>query len=169
MCDLLGAVNGLRASCVDVVMHIQTQIPYPYVHVVTLLVNVHCLLLCFTAGTVIGENIWTSTKGGVALGVIILFFATTAFQVVLEIVRIIENPFSDDSINFPLDQYLENSYLSSQWLLDHPVNPPDDRAEDDQGRLVAVSPRPSSSTPLLRAKVDVSGVELQSPKHVCEA
>jgi hypothetical protein len=122
--DKQDAISGLRGACADVMMHAQTQIPYPYVHVVVLLVNLNCLLLCVITGTVIGTGFYSAEKFEIAIGYILLIFSTTAFQVVIEIVRIIQNPFNDECNNFPTDLYLYNTISSCDWLQSKPIEAP---------------------------------------------
>lgn len=86
--------------------YIQTQLPFPYVHMITLLVNVNGLVISIVAGLRVAIAV---EKGQTALQIFVsaskLVAVPLMYQGMLQICVFLSDPFGDDIIDFPIRQY----------------------------------------------------------------
>lgn len=96
--------------------YLSSQMPFPYVHMITLLVNVNSLVICVVAGVQCAVG---SSRGEIAVCVcnfIKIYMLPVLFQALLQICVFLSDPFGDDIIDFPIRQFQKDV---SQACEDH--------------------------------------------------
>jgi len=82
--------------------YLGTQLPFPYVHMITLLVNVNSLVICVVSGVQCAIG---SQRGEIAVcvcNVAKIYMLPVLYQALLQICVFLSDPFGDDIIDFPI-------------------------------------------------------------------
>jgi len=94
-----------RDGMANINLHLDTQLPFAYVHLITLLVNVQNILMAFKAGiffaAAVPEFKWFIMIQQVCSTAIIVML----YQALLTISYMIMDPFGDDVLDFPIGTY----------------------------------------------------------------
>jgi len=108
---VIGQCLHARDGMATINMHLDTQLPFAYVHLITLLVNLQNLLMAITAGLTLAAAI----PGGEIFIIIQQVLSTSlicfCYQALLTISYTIEDPFGDDVLDFPIRAY--KAYVAS--------------------------------------------------------
>jgi len=108
---VIGQCLHARDGMATINMHLDTQLPFAYVHLITLLVNVQNLLMAVTSGlklatAIPGGNFFIIIQQVLTTGIIVF-----CYQALLTISYTIEDPFGDDVLDFPIRAY--KAYVAS--------------------------------------------------------
>lgn len=108
---VIGQCLAARDGMANINMYLDTQLPFAYVHLITLLVNVQNILMAIKSGL----KFATALPTGDPL-IMIQQVATTAiivfiYQALLTIAYTIMDPFGDDVLDFPIRAY--KAYVAS--------------------------------------------------------
>jgi len=102
--------NVIQASCTqakasidNIYTYMQTQLPFAYVHLVACLTHVQNVLVAIHGGLMIsldfgGTEVWLRELG---MAVVVCL----VYQGLLALTYVIENPFGDDLLDFPIKSY----------------------------------------------------------------
>eukprot|EP00930_Biecheleria_cincta_P037931 TRINITY_DN26072_c0_g1_i1.p1 TRINITY_DN26072_c0_g1~~TRINITY_DN26072_c0_g1_i1.p1 ORF type:complete len:540 (-),score=87.66 TRINITY_DN26072_c0_g1_i1:61-1680(-) len=86
--------------------YLLTQLPFPYVHMITLLVNAHNSVVAIVAGLkfaiAMNGGRWTECT----LEIVQLLIVPTMYQGLLQICMFLSDPFGEDIIDFPILEYI---------------------------------------------------------------
>merc|ERR1712232_1419599 len=85
--------------------YIRTQLPFPYVHMIILLVNVNNLVMALEAGLRCGMYAWTDGHIAVVCEAIKGMLVPLLYQGLLQITVFLSDPLGDDIIDFPIIEY----------------------------------------------------------------
>lgn len=96
---------------------LDTQMPFPYVHMITLLVNLHNMLVAAVAGLKFGIALERNSLGDCAAQIIQVLVVPTLYMGLLQVTNLLSNPMGEDIIDFPILEYqLEVSESCSTML-----------------------------------------------------
>jgi len=97
------ARNGIQT----VHTYLQTQLPFAYVHLITVIVNVNTFIVCVKSSVVGSIAYATGSYERFVKELITLLLVTTLYQGLLSISYVIHDPFGEDSLDFPLHTFTE--------------------------------------------------------------
>jgi len=116
-------INDMRSSSARIFTLTGTQIPYTYVHVVTLVCKVHQLLISLHGGSVVGESIHEDpytgrfSTEGILYGYLIVSLNSLLFEGLLQLHDQLHHPFGDNPWQFATDEMLASCKLASKSLV----------------------------------------------------
>mmetsp|Transcript_114977 Transcript_114977/g.303600 ORF Transcript_114977/g.303600 Transcript_114977/m.303600 type:complete len:161 (+) Transcript_114977:3-485(+) len=87
-------------------MYLDTPLPFGYVHLITLLVNVQNLVMALKSGFVFAQHFALAQHFAMAQQVVTLGVVVAVYQGILQIACVIANPFGDNILNFPIAGYM---------------------------------------------------------------
>lgn len=106
--------NLIQQRCIMATQSIQlidmflcTQLPFAYVHLLTWLVHVQNLVVALNAGLVISQSYDTDLQKCI-MEVLLALVVCLIYQGLLSISYVIEDPFGDDLMDFPVMAYTSN-------------------------------------------------------------
>eukprot|EP00931_Biecheleriopsis_adriatica_P005277 TRINITY_DN106801_c0_g1_i1.p1 TRINITY_DN106801_c0_g1~~TRINITY_DN106801_c0_g1_i1.p1 ORF type:complete len:535 (-),score=88.98 TRINITY_DN106801_c0_g1_i1:73-1647(-) len=82
--------------------HLTTQLPFPYVHMITLLVNTHNCIVAVVAGLKFAVALHGERPAECAMQFMHLVIVPTMYQGLLQICMFLSDPFGEDIIDFPI-------------------------------------------------------------------
>merc|ERR1712176_314195 len=82
--------------------YLETQLPFAYVHFVTLLVNVQNMILALQAGINFAKAVSCLRISKMLQEVFACMLISFIYQALLQITYMIEDPFGDDVLDFPI-------------------------------------------------------------------
>jgi len=85
--------------------HLDTQLPFAYVHLITLLVNVQNLVFAILSGITIAKAYANGNKTVILQQVVSCVLVTFIYQALLQITYVVLDPFGDDVLDFPIKAY----------------------------------------------------------------
>lgn len=97
--------NGIKGVHV-IHQYLLTQLPFPYVHMITLLVNVHNSVVAIVAGLKFAIALQGGRWVECALQIVQLLIVPTMYQGLLQICMFLSDPFGEDIIDFPILEYI---------------------------------------------------------------
>eukprot|EP00408_Alexandrium_pacificum_P028540 CAMPEP_0171206328 /NCGR_PEP_ID=MMETSP0790-20130122/27006_1 /TAXON_ID=2925 /ORGANISM="Alexandrium catenella, Strain OF101" /LENGTH=429 /DNA_ID=CAMNT_0011671869 /DNA_START=144 /DNA_END=1431 /DNA_ORIENTATION=+ len=111
-------VNTLMAQCVNaregmatINTYLDTQLPFAYVHLITLLVNVQNLVVSVKSGIIFATALPELNFFLMIQQTLTLLIVCFIYQALLQISYMIMDPFGDDVLDFPIKAY--TSYLAA--------------------------------------------------------
>jgi len=99
--DLNAGIDGLHT----VHQYLGTQLPFPYVHMITLLVDLHNIVVAVAAGLSFGTKLHENNPSACIIEVLRLLIVPTMYQGLLQICVFLSDPMGDDIIDFPIMEY----------------------------------------------------------------
>lgn len=97
--------NGIKGVHV-IHQYLLTQLPFPYVHMITLLVNVHNAVVAIVAGLKFAIALNGGRWVECTLEIGQLLIVPTMYQGLLQICMFLSDPFGEDIIDFPILEYI---------------------------------------------------------------
>jgi len=94
-----------RDGMANINMYLDTQLPFAYVHLITLLVNVQNLLMGLKSGLTFAVAIPTNNTFVMLQQVLTTVIIVVIYQALLTISYMIMDPFGDDVLDFPIGAY----------------------------------------------------------------
>lgn len=85
--------------------YLTTQLPFPYVHMITLLVNVNSVVIAVVAGAQCAIGLKDEYYFQVLCQTVKVFMLPVLYQALLQVCVFLSDPFGDDIIDFPIRQY----------------------------------------------------------------
>merc|ERR1719313_1779109 len=79
-----------------------TQMPFPYVHMITLLVNIHNLVVAFVGGLTCGVRLHSKDGFGAMAQLLQVLIVPSLYQGLMLVCRLLSDPMGDDIIDFPI-------------------------------------------------------------------
>merc|ERR1719326_2408958 len=95
------AMAGIHA----VKYYLHTQLPFPYVHMITLLVNLNSLVISTVAGVQAAIGLDKGRWAVACCNAFKVFMLPVLYQGLLQICVFLSDPLGDDIIDFPIRQY----------------------------------------------------------------
>jgi len=102
---VLDQCMGARDGMANINLHLDTQLPFAYVHMITLLVNVQNILMAFKAGLVFACAVPACNYFVMIQQVFSTAIIVVLYQALLTISYMIMDPFGDDVLDFPIGTY----------------------------------------------------------------
>mmetsp|Transcript_23100 Transcript_23100/g.41741 ORF Transcript_23100/g.41741 Transcript_23100/m.41741 type:complete len:561 (+) Transcript_23100:79-1761(+) len=99
--DLNAGIDGLHT----VHQYLGTQLPFPYVHMITLLVDLHNIVIAVAAGMSFAVKLHEENPSACIIEVLRLLIVPTMYQGLLQICVFLSDPMGDDIIDFPIMEY----------------------------------------------------------------
>jgi len=131
--EVRNAMQGIH----NVQKYLKTQLPFPYVHMITLLVNVNSLVIAIVAGVQCAIGQVKGQTSVVIVNAVKVFMLPVLSHGLLQICVFLSDPFGDDIIDFPIRSYQHDV---SQACQDHLTT----RALYEQRWREGVAPQPNS-------------------------
>jgi len=94
-----------RDGMANINMYLDTQLPFAYVHLITLLVNVQNLLMSLKSGLTFAVAMATGNSFVMIQQVLTTVIIVVIYQALLTISYMIMDPFGDDVLDFPIGAY----------------------------------------------------------------
>eukprot|EP00931_Biecheleriopsis_adriatica_P047600 TRINITY_DN27457_c0_g1_i1.p1 TRINITY_DN27457_c0_g1~~TRINITY_DN27457_c0_g1_i1.p1 ORF type:complete len:576 (-),score=94.25 TRINITY_DN27457_c0_g1_i1:61-1671(-) len=99
--DLNAGLDGVHA----VHQYLGTQLPFPYVHMICLLVDIHNIVVAITSGLKFGAAYSQGLAFDCVIEALQLVIVPTMYQGLLQICMFLSDPMGDDFIDFPILEY----------------------------------------------------------------
>lgn len=103
--------TAARDGMANINMYLDTQLPFAYVHLITLLVNVQNLLMALKSGLTFARAVPTVDAFVMVQQVLSTIIIVFIYQALLTISYTIMDPFGDDVLDFPVKAY--KAYVAS--------------------------------------------------------
>jgi len=103
--------TAARDGMANINMYLDTQLPFAYVHLITLLVNVQNLLMALKSGLTLAKAIPNADYFVMVQQVLTTAIIVFIYQALLTISYTIMDPFGDDVLDFPVRAY--KAYVAS--------------------------------------------------------
>jgi len=103
----LNARDGMAA----INMFLDTQLPFAYVHLITLLVNTQNILMAIKAGLIFAMAVEEGSVFVMVQQVFSTAIIVFLYQAILSIAYMVSDPFGDDVLDFPIKAY--KAYVAS--------------------------------------------------------
>ena len=116
---LQSTINDMRGSAARIFTIVNTQVPYAYVHIVTVVCKVHVLLVALWSGTIVGDGIQSGSVSSIAVGIMVCIVNTGIFEGLLEVHTQLYQPFGPHLWQFPTDEYVSQTRATGRALLHH--------------------------------------------------
>lgn len=109
----------------ELIAFINTQIPYAYLHLLTLTTKVHLAFIVFYGGGIISGGLEAEEWTRVLFGYVIIITNNFIYEGLLHIHAMLSNPLGDDDGDFPTHLYVSNTIsLCSAFETAPPVSAP---------------------------------------------
>merc|ERR1719440_833111 len=99
----IAARNGIQV----IHTYLQTQLPFAYVHLLTLLVNVNNLVVAIKCGAVFIVALAKDDHQTMAYQLLMLVLVPVLYHGLLSISYVIQDPFGEDMLDFPIAAFVE--------------------------------------------------------------
>jgi hypothetical protein len=96
------AMQGIH----NILMYIRTQLPFPYVHMITLIVNVHNVVLALVSAFEFAINYHNDRGSVAAIKSCKMLILPILYQGLLQICVFLTDPLGDDIIDFPIQTFM---------------------------------------------------------------
>merc|ERR1711879_426623 len=100
-----------RQGIANINTFLDTQLPYAYVHLITLLVNLQNITLAMKCGVVIAKSIPDLDMFVIMQQFVTCCIVCFIYQALLQISYVVQDPLGDEVLDFPCTAYME--YLAS--------------------------------------------------------
>eukprot|EP01112_Ceratiomyxa_fruticulosa_P013146 TRINITY_DN3678_c0_g1_i1.p1 TRINITY_DN3678_c0_g1~~TRINITY_DN3678_c0_g1_i1.p1 ORF type:complete len:373 (+),score=58.89 TRINITY_DN3678_c0_g1_i1:134-1252(+) len=114
---LHGNVSNLVQASLDCAMFIHCQIPYSYVHLLTMITKIHLIFVMFYAGGILQNGIQIHSWARILFAYAIVFTNQLIYEGLLHIHDVLVNPCGDDSSDFPKKMYQQDVEKMTENLL----------------------------------------------------
>merc|ERR1719468_600244 len=108
---VIGQCLAARDGMANINMYLDTQLPFAYVHLITLLVNVQNILMAIKSGLTFAKAIPEGKSFVCIQQVLSTAVIVFIYQALLTISYMIMDPFGDDVLDFPIRAY--KAYVAS--------------------------------------------------------
>eukprot|EP00276_Gloeochaete_wittrockiana_P003140 CAMPEP_0184662198 /NCGR_PEP_ID=MMETSP0308-20130426/42033_1 /TAXON_ID=38269 /ORGANISM="Gloeochaete witrockiana, Strain SAG 46.84" /LENGTH=901 /DNA_ID=CAMNT_0027104031 /DNA_START=163 /DNA_END=2867 /DNA_ORIENTATION=- len=112
-----GDISVMRGGASDIFMYLNCQIPYSYVHMLTLVSKIHVLFVVLYVGGLIGRGFIERSVMTIVFGYCFLFATRIIYEGLLQIHHSLVNPFGDDPDDFPRLSYQEGLRQTCEAIL----------------------------------------------------
>jgi len=109
--QIMSQVIWAKQSIIMINSYMDTQLPFAYVHLITLLVNVQNLVVACNSGILLAHAIMKTDGGLMVQQVALALGSPLVYQGLMQISCLVANPFGDEITNFPMRSYID--YVSS--------------------------------------------------------
>jgi predicted membrane chloride channel (bestrophin family) len=133
---VLACITGSFNASQELHALLSTQMPYAYLHLLTVTTKVHLAFVVFYAGGVIAGGISGHLWTRIIFGYTIIITNNIIYEGLLRIHAMLVNPLGDDDGDFPTHLYVSNTLALCNALQAPP--PKEDIAQDTQGPGVTV-------------------------------
>jgi len=135
----LGYVTNSFTAAQELAAFITTQMPYAYLHLITLTTKVHLAFIIFYAGGIISTGINDELWSRILFGYILIVANNFIYEGLLRIHAMLSNPLGDDSGDFPTHLFVSNTIsLCSSFGNPPPISAPRKASNSDQTTVVVV-------------------------------
>eukprot|EP00746_Dinoflagellata_sp_MGD_P009422 gnl/MRDRNA2_/MRDRNA2_119164_c0_seq1.p1 gnl/MRDRNA2_/MRDRNA2_119164_c0~~gnl/MRDRNA2_/MRDRNA2_119164_c0_seq1.p1 ORF type:complete len:508 (-),score=80.53 gnl/MRDRNA2_/MRDRNA2_119164_c0_seq1:15-1538(-) len=98
--------------------YLNTQLPFAYVHLVTLLVNVNNLVMAWKCGLVFAVSVFDGESQRAVNQLLYIFLVPMLYHGLLSISYIIHDPFGEDMLDFPIMAFQEYMNETAASIID---------------------------------------------------
>jgi len=115
--QILGQVKLAKQGIITINSYMDTQLPFAYVHMITLLVNVQNLVLALKSGILFAHAVAINDRGMMVQQLALVLVMPLVYQGLMQISCLIADPFGDEVTNFPMRSYIDyvNSILDATF------------------------------------------------------
>jgi len=110
-------VTAMRGAAADVFMYLNTQIPYIYVHLITVITKIHLILISMNSAAWVGQGFQEAPHGaglsGIFWGYARLFVSVVAYEGLLQIHAVLAKPFGSGHSAFPSEVFFGGVHKST--------------------------------------------------------
>jgi len=133
----IGYVTNCFVAAQELAAFINTQIPYAYLHLLTLTTKVHLAFIVFYGGGIISGGLENEEWTRVLFGYVVIIANNFIYEGLLHIHAMLSNPLGDDDGDFPTDLYIANTItMCSTFENPPPISAP--RSSESNDRFVQV-------------------------------
>jgi hypothetical protein len=105
--DIIAEVVKARNGIEKIITYMQSQLPFAYVHLVTLLVNMNNMIMALKCGMVMARQLKQENYMYAGCQLVFLFSVPLLYQGLLSVSYVIHDPFGEDLLDFPVMAYQE--------------------------------------------------------------
>jgi len=157
-------VSALRTSVDDLMMYITCQIPYSYVHLLTLITKLHLLLIVLYSSTLIAVGFSKLSLERMFMGYLINFANQIIYDGILRFHSELVNPFGTDMQDYPRELYIANLESSTRSILGQAHYPTDEISHHYTNTHVgAPGSHPETHTYVYPKIADASSLKASEP------
>lgn len=106
--NLLNSFPKQRQLCSDILMILETPMPYIFVHLMTVICKVNLLFTSIACGTVVGQAVKQQQYVQIVIGYIIVILGNMLIEGLLRLHVVLSDPFGDDACDFPWQLMLDD-------------------------------------------------------------
>lgn len=115
--NLLNSFPKQRQLCSDILMILETPMPYIFVHLMTVICKVNLLFTSIACGTVVGQAVKQGQYVQIIIGYIIVILGNMLIEGLLRLHVVLSDPFGDDACDFPWQMMLEEMNAEVELMI----------------------------------------------------
>eukprot|EP00931_Biecheleriopsis_adriatica_P099737 TRINITY_DN7443_c0_g3_i1.p1 TRINITY_DN7443_c0_g3~~TRINITY_DN7443_c0_g3_i1.p1 ORF type:complete len:584 (+),score=93.72 TRINITY_DN7443_c0_g3_i1:59-1810(+) len=101
MLKMVNLCMDVRSGIQDIEMILTSPVPFPYVHLVCLLVQTYTVFVCLRAGILLGTESGTTSAIAFMSQILVVVIVNSIYLSLLCLATVLDNPFTDEVIDFP--------------------------------------------------------------------
>jgi len=115
---LLCSFPAQRNNCSDILMLMDTPMPYIFIHLMTVICKVNLLFTAIACGTVVGQAVKTDQYLQILIGYIIVILGNMLIEGLLRLHVVLSDPFGDDACDFPWTMMMDDMDQQVAMMID---------------------------------------------------
>jgi len=115
--SLIMTFPAQRKLCTDILMFLNTPIPYIFTHLMTVICKVNLLFTGIACGTMVGQAIEQEQWLAVFIGYMIVILGNMLVEGLLRLHVVLSDPFGDDACDFPWDMMMHTMNAKINMLV----------------------------------------------------
>jgi len=96
-----------RNLCSDILMILETPMPYIFTHLMTIICKVNLLFTSIACGVLVGQSLKNEQWTTVACGYMIVILGNMLIEGLLRLHVVLSDPFGDDACDFPWQSFMD--------------------------------------------------------------
>jgi len=117
---LLGSMSNIFVSGQETAAFLETQLPYSYLHLLTLITKFHLVFIVFYGSGIISEGISTESWARIFFGLATIITNNIIYEGLLSIHDMLVNPLGNDEGDFPSGLYKQKTELFTKFVQHNP-------------------------------------------------
>jgi len=101
----LSAISAAFTASQDIFTFLDTQMPFSYLHLLTVITKIHLVFVVFYSGGIVGSGMATLSWSRIIFGYAMVFTNNLIYEGLLLIHDMLVNPLGDESGDFPKELY----------------------------------------------------------------
>merc|ERR1712100_892103 len=112
---MVGFCTDARQGMEDIEMILSSPLPFPYAHLVSLLVHFSAFFACLKTGVILGTEAQSPSFLRIAFELMFVLAMNSLYSGLLCFTVVLTNPFPDESIDFPAAMFHHRLWKAQRY------------------------------------------------------